>query len=294
MMYLVDASVFVFRAWFSIPPQMTDPAGSPVNAVYGYASFLGDLLVQTRPERIAVAFDESLTTSFRNEIFPDYKSNRELPPPELERQFAVCRELTGLMGIAHYAHPEFEADDIIGTLCARMRPVGVRSVIVSRDKDLAQLLREGDEFWNIVDDKRLAYDQVAQHFGARPERMADYQALVGDKVDNIPGVPGVGAKTAAALMAEFESLDEIYADLDRVVTLPVRGASGLARRLDQHRDTALLARRLTRIATDMPLCFEPGDLVAAEPDLAGLMALYDRLGFGARLRRQAALLAGSG
>lgn len=290
----MDASVFVFRAWFSIPPQMTDPAGSPVNAVYGYASFLGDLLVQTRPERIAVAFDESLTTSFRNEIFPDYKSNRELPPPELERQFAVCRELTGLMGIAHYAHPEFEADDIIGTLCARMRPVGVRSVIVSRDKDLAQLLREGDEFWNIVDDKRLAYDQVAQHFGARPERMADYQALVGDKVDNIPGVPGVGAKTAAALMAEFESLDEIYADLDRVVTLPVRGASGLARRLDEHRDTALLARRLTRIATDMPLCFEPGDLVAAEPDLAGLMALYDRLGFGARLRRQAALLAGSG
>jgi len=294
MIYLVDASVFVFRAWFSIPPQMTDTAGSPVNAVYGYASFLGDLLVQTRPDPMAVAFDESLTSSFRNDIYPAYKANRELPPPELERQFSLCREITGLMGVAHFADARFEADDIIGTLAARMRAQGLPSVIVSRDKDLAQILRDGDEFWNIVDNRRLGYDEVAEYFGAPPERMPDYQALVGDAVDNIPGVPGVGAKTAAALMAAFESLEDIYENLDRVATLPVRGAAGVVRRLTDHRETALRARRLTRIATDMPLTFNPRELQTGPPDLGGLFALYDRLGFGGRLRQQAERLAQDG
>jgi DNA polymerase-1 len=294
MIYLVDASVFIFRAWFSIPSRMTDPRGAPVNAVYGYASFLGDLLVRTRPERIAVAFDESLTSSFRNEIYPDYKANRELPPPELENQFALCRELTGLMGVTHFADARFEADDIIGSLAARMGEHGVRAVIVTRDKDLAQLLRDGDEFWNIVDGRRFGYGEVEAHFGAVPERMADFQALVGDKTDNIPGVPGVGAKTAAVLMATFESLEQLYEQLDRVPALPIRGAAGVARRLAEHRETAMLARRLTRIATDVPLPISPDDLRPAGPDLDGLLMLYERLGFGARLRQQARRLAEAG
>jgi 5'-3' exonuclease len=294
MIYLIDASVFIFRAWFSIPPQMTDPSGAPVNAVYGYAGFLGDLLAQSRPERIAVAFDESLTTSFRNEIYAEYKANRELPPPELERQFALCRELTGLMGVAHFADACYEADDIIGSLAARMRKRGVRAVIVTRDKDLAQLLRDGDEFWNIVDKRRLGYDDVAAVFGALPERMADFQALVGDRTDNIPGVPGVGAKTAAVLMGAFESLEQLYDNLDQVPALPIRGAAAVARRLTEHRATVMLARRLTRIATDMPLPIESDGLRPGRPDVNGLLALYDRLGFGGRLRAQARRLADAG
>lgn len=291
MIYLIDASVFVFRAWFSIPDSMTDPDGQPVNAVYGFAGFLGDFLIRTRPSLVAVAFDESLTTSYRNEIFPAYKANREPAPPELKRQFELCRQVTGLLGLAHFADERFEADDIIGTIGARMQARGNNCVIVSRDKDLAQLLRDGDEFWDYPADRRYGYGDIAKQFGAAPEAMADFQALVGDKVDNIPGVPGIGAKTAGALLDEFDSLEAIFENLDAVAKLPLRGAAGIAARLDKHRDDAYLARSLTRIETAMPL--DPGEasLAPTGPDLDALLSLYDELGFGARLRQQARELA---
>jgi len=292
MIHLVDASIYVFRAWFSIPEEMTDPEGQPVNAAYGYARFLGDLLERERPARLAAAFDESLTTSFRNQIYPDYKANRESSPPELKRQFAICRELTELLGVAQFAHPEYEADDIIGTLCEHMRQKNICSVIISRDKDLAQLLRAGDEFWNTIDGYRHAYNDVATKFGAQPERMADYQALVGDKVDNISGVPGVGAKTAGALMQAFCSLEEIFERIEDVAQLPIRGASSLASKLETHKDAAFLARRLTRLKTDMPLEYEDSELQPSPPKLEELFDLYDRLGFGDGPRWQAKRIAG--
>jgi len=291
MIHLIDASIYVFRAWFSIPEDMTDPEGRPVNAAYGYARFLGDLLERERPDRLAAAFDESLTKSFRTRIYPAYKANRESAPPELKRQFALCRELTELLGVAQFAHPEYEADDIIGTLCEHMRQKKIGSVIISRDKDLAQLLREGDEFWNTIDGHRHAYSDVAARFGASPERMADYQALVGDKVDNIEGVPGVGAKTAGALMEAFGSLEEIFEQLDAVAELPIRGASSLGGKLEAHKEKAFLARRLTRIAIDMPLEYDDSALTPQLPRLDELLDLYDRLGFGDGLRWQAKRLA---
>jgi DNA polymerase-1 len=292
VVYLIDASVFVFRAWFSIPDTMTDPEGNPVNAVYGFARFLGEFLRRARPPNVAVAFDESLTTSFRNEICPSYKANRELPPPELERQFRFCRQIAGLLGLSHFADPAYEADDIIGTISRQMRRLGESCVIVTRDKDLAQILRPGDQFWNYVDGRRIDYDAAAGHFGAVPERMADYQALVGDKVDNIAGVPGVGPKTASALMREFGSLEDLFDALDTVAQLPIRGAAGVAKRLSEHRETAFLARRLTRISTDMPLALDATSLVPQAPDLVGLERLYGRLGFGPRLIREAREIAG--
>lgn len=294
MIHLIDASIYVFRAWFSIPEDMTDPEGQPVNAAYGYARFLGDLLERERPDQLAAAFDESLTKSFRNRIYPEYKANRESSPPELKRQFAICRDLTELLGVAQFAHPEYEADDIIGTLSERMRQKKIGSVIISRDKDLAQLLREGDEFWNTIDGHRHAYGDIATKFGAQPERMADYQALVGDKVDNIEGVPGVGAKTAGALMEAFVSLEEIFDKLDRVSELPIRGAASLGRKLETHKETAFLARRLTRIEIDMPLEYDDSVLAPQSPRLDELFDLYDRLGFGDGLRWQAKRLARSG
>jgi len=291
LIHLVDASVFVFRAWFSIPDRMSDGEGRPVNAVYGYTGFLCDLLERVRPSHLAVAFDESLTTSFRNEIYPQYKANRELPPAELERQFGFCREITGALGIRHFAHERFEADDIIGTLAWRCRAEAMPSTIVSRDKDLAQLLRTGDVFLNPVDDVSYQYRDIAGKFGALPERLADYQALVGDKVDNIAGVPGVGAKTAAALMSQYESLESLFDNLDEVETLPIRGARSVARRLREHRDAAFLARELTRIVTDMPMTVTTQDLRLRRPDEAAVTGLFDRLGFGPRLRQQLARLA---
>jgi 5'-3' exonuclease len=289
--HLIDASYFVFRAWYSVGIEMTDGDGQPVNALYGFGRFLGDLLEQARPDHVAVAFDESLTTSFRNEIFPAYKKNREPAPPELRRQFALCRELCRLLGVAEFGSPTHEADDIIGTLAVRLRAAGHCAVLVTRDKDLAQLVRDGDHYWDYAGARRFAYAEIEAQFGVRPERMADYLALTGDAVDNIPGVPGVGPKTAAALLSAFASLEELYEGLDRVGALPIRGAAKLAGKLREHREAAYLARRLTVIACDTPLEFSLEALRRRKPDLAALGAFYDRQKFGLALRRQAERLA---
>ncbi|HUO79215.1 MAG TPA: 5'-3' exonuclease H3TH domain-containing protein [Steroidobacteraceae bacterium] len=289
--HLVDASFFVFRAYYSIPDQMADGEGRPVNALYGFARFLSDLMERERPEYLAVAFDESLAGSFRSRIYPAYKANREPPPPGLKEQFGRCRELCALLGARDFGSAEYEADDIIGTLATRLRAQGFRSTLVTRDKDLAQLVRAGDEFWDYTAEERFGYEDIAARFGVHPERIADFLALTGDAVDNIPGVPGIGRKTAAALLATFASLDELYANLDRVATLGLRGAAGVAARLAAHRPAAYLARELTRIACDMPLAATPATLRRAPPDLEGLGAFYDRAGFGPALRRQAERIA---
>ncbi len=289
--HLVDASYFVFRAWYSVGLEMTDADGMPVNALYGFSRFLGDLIEEARPEHVAVAFDESLAGSFRNAIYPAYKQNREPAPPELKRQFALCRELCRLLGIAEFASPTHEADDIIGTIATRLRAAGHRAVLVTRDKDLAQLIRDGDHYWDYAGERRFAYADIEGQFGVRPERFADYLALTGDSVDNIPGVPGIGPKTAAALLSAFESLEAIYAGLDRVGSLPVRGAGKLAARLAEHREAAYFARRLTAIACDLPLEFSLESLRRRKPDLAALGVFYDRHKFGPALRRQAERLA---
>ncbi len=191
-LYLVDASVYIFRAWFSMPDSMTDGDGNPINALYGYASFLMDLLEETRAIHIVVAFDESLTTSYRNNIYPEYKANRESPPEDLKAQFEWCREVTRALGVREFASGEYEADDIIGTIADKARSKGMKSVIVTRDKDLSQILRSGDVYWDYAGDRRVTYHEAGEVFGARPERMADFLALTGEAVYNIPGVPGVG------------------------------------------------------------------------------------------------------
>ena len=143
MQYLIDASVYVFRAYYSMPDDMVDRDGNPVNALYGYCRFLGDFIEQVRPEHVAVAFDESLSTSFRNEIYPEYKANREPAPDELKRQFQQCRRYTRALGLMSCADAAYEADDLIGTLVERGRSMGRPSTIVSRDKDLTQLMQAG-------------------------------------------------------------------------------------------------------------------------------------------------------
>ena len=291
MVYLVDASFFVFRAYHSMPADMADREGRPVGALYGFARFLSDFLERTRAERVAVAFDESLTSSFRNRLYPPYKAHRELPPLELKEQFARCRELCRLLGLREYGSAEYEADDIIGTLAARMRAAGLPSTIVTRDKDLAQLIREGDQFWDWMAEERYGYAEIAPRFGVAPERIADFLALTGDAVDNVPGVPGIGRKTAAVLLGHFDSLDALYAGLEQVATLPLRGAAGVVARLREHRDTAYLARELTRIACDMPLAANAEDLRRREPELDALDAFFESARFGPLLRRQAERIA---
>src|SRR3954468_6778794 len=251
--YLIDASVFVFRAYHSVPIAVTDPDGNPVNAVHGFGRFLGDLIERVRPEHIGVAFDARLVTSFRNRLFPAYKANREPAPEDLKRQFGLCRKVCEGLGLAHFESDEYEADDIVGTLVAKARSAGRSVVIVTRDKDLSQLVRRGDTYWDYISDKTFEYDRIADRFGVLPERMACFLALMGDAVDNIPGVPGIGRKTAATLFQHFESLVHLYEDLNRITTLRIRNADFVIQQLRDHREAAFLARRLTEIACDMPL-----------------------------------------
>jgi DNA polymerase I len=270
---------------------MADGDGNPVHAVFGFARFLGDLMERIRPCFIGVAFDQRLTTSYRNRIYPAYKANREPTPAGLARQFEYCRELCRHLGVPIFVDPEFEADDIIGTLSCLMRAAGIRSAFITRDKDLAQLVRDGDLLWDFGARTQLGYRDIERHFGAAPERFADFLALTGDSSDNIPGVPGIGPKIAATLLRKFASLDELYANIGRVAALGLRGGSALGERLLAHRESVFVARRLTRIVCDMPLGVSARDLRPRAPDLAALGSLYDRLGFGPLLRRQGERLA---
>lgn len=287
-LYLVDASVYVFRAWHSMPDSFVSPDGHPTHAVYGYTGFLLTLLERARPTHIAVAFDESLTTSYRNEIYPDYKANREPAPDELKRQFKWCRDITAGLGLAWYSDPRFEADDLIGTLATSFRPEGYRVSFVSSDKDLAQLVGPDDELWDFARDRRTDYEGVRHRFGVRAEQMADFLALTGDPIDNIPGIPGVGPKTAGALLAHFGSLDELLARADEITYLSsIRGHKSLGRRVREHADAARLARRLTGIHTGAECIAPPVDLGRRDPDLDHLDELLDGLGFGRQYRKRA-------
>jgi len=294
IVYHIDASYFIFRAYHSMPPDMVDGDGNATHALYGFARFISDLMENVRPERIGIAFDHSLgsETSFRNGIYPAYKANREAPPADLERQFKLCREFCRHMGLAEFASKEYEADDIIGTLAARCRAAGLRNVVVTRDKDLSQLIRDGDVYWDYSGNTRYQYHEIGPRFGAIPELIADFLALTGDAVDNIPGVPGIGKKTAGELFAIFGSLDELYANLGKVPAMKLRGAAAVAAKLLAHKDAAYLARRLTGIVCDMPLTVTLDELKPRPPDSAGLEAFFDTHGFGGILRRQTRRIAG--
>ncbi len=284
--HLIDASVYIFRAWFAMPDRFVDPFGQPTNAVYGFARFLCELIESTAARHLAVAFDESLETSFRNEIFPAYKANREPAPAELVQQFAWCQDLGRAMGLAVFADGYYEADDLIATLASQCRSRQQTVCVISGDKDLAQLIGAGDHWWDYGRRARLDEHGVLAHFGVRPDQIADFLALAGDSVDNIPGVPGVGPKTAAALLAHFNNLDEIYARLDEIAWLKIRGAKTLGIRLRQHESDARLARQLTGLHCEVPKLTKAGLLERSAGDGDALDALLDRLGFGRPLRER--------
>lgn len=284
--YLVDASIYIFRAWFSVPDEFSTDKGEPTNAVYGFTGFLCSLLEQAESAHIGVAFDESLTTSYRSEIYPEYKANRDPAPKELKRQFKWAREIAESLGLQCFSDPRFEADDLIGTLCEYWRARGHPLCLVSSDKDLAQLIRQGDHWWDFARNRKLSHAMVADKFGVQPEQMADFLALTGDSVDNIPGVPGVGAKTAAALLNHFDDLDNIRERLNEVPHLSIRGAKSLHRKLEEHWEAAELALKLTRIHTQVPSALERPDVIRGAIDEARLNRLFDKFSFGGMLRQR--------
>jgi 5'-3' exonuclease len=228
----------------------------------------------------------------RTAIYPQYKANREPAPPELKLQFERCRAVTRALGLADCADQCFEADDLIAAMAVQMRRAGHQVTIFTRDKDLAQVLQPGDVLWDYPSGRRVGYEQVPEVYGVRAEQIADYLALTGDSVDNIPGVRGVGPKTASALLRRFDSVDAIYENLDDVGRMDIRSAVSLPGKLRDDRPAVDLARQLTRVRYDAPVAASEKALARRKPDLAGLVALYDTAGFGEGLRRQARRLAG--
>lgn len=287
-LHLVDASLYIFRAWHSLPPDdFVDAQGQPVNAVHGFARFLLELLERERPQHIAVAFDQSLESSFRNTLYPAYKANREPAPESLKRQFALCQRFAGALGLAVLADDQYEADDLIGSLLTRQRAQGFSGVVISADKDLSQLLTPGDIQWDYARQQRWGADGVKARYGVHAHQIADYLGLTGDAVDNIPGVPGIGAKTAAALLEHFGSLDAVLARLDELPFLRLRGAASHATRLREHADLARMSRQLATIACDAPLPERIENARRSRGDITALEEVMDLARFGPMTRRRA-------
>ena len=278
--YLIDASIYVFRAWFSYPDDVLDDSGRPVNAVHGYADFLTSLLRQVKPRHIACAFDGSLSTSFRNEIYPPYKANREPAPVELKYQFELCRRLTRALGITEYSSDRYEADDILATMAVMMREGGHPVTVITSDKDLTQLVQnKHDRWWDFARNIQLDHAGVERRFGVKPCQIADFLALAGDTIDNIPGIPGIGAKTAAGLLQRFNTLDGIYNNLGEVDGCGLRGAARIKKLLIRHEEDARLARLLTEVSDQAPIQSSPSSLGWQGVDTRQIEEISEDVGF---------------
>jgi len=277
--FLVDASPYIFRAFYSIPEKMVAPDGRQVNAVYGFTEFLIQILKKENPSHVAVAFDGSLTTSFRNEIYSGYKAQRALPPAELEAQMQICQEVAAAMGMRCFVDDHFESDDLIGTLLEELRQPGLQFVIVSNDKDFTQLVDHQVSIWDFARDRRYDATAVRETWGVRPDQIIDYLALTGDAVDNIPGIKGIGPKSATLLLRKFETLDGIYQNLENVTDLPLRGAKAVRDRLVTGKKMAEISKILVTIARHAPLTVDLEDLIYKGAHRDQIESLFDCVGF---------------
>ncbi len=279
---LVDSSIYIFRYYFSMPDNwISAEQGYGTGAVYGYSLFLLRLLEQERPTHLAACYDQSLGQCFRNDIYPGYKASRALPDEALAFQLRACRRFGELLGIASFASKTHEADDLIGTLTRVCRASAAPIAILTRDKDLCQLLaRPQDYLWDHAADQKFHAADIETKLGVKPAQLVDYLALVGDSIDDIPGVPGIGAKTASALLQHYGSLSKLFDDPDSLAQLPIRGARGLAEKLINYREQIEIARQLAQIAEDLPLDLQLDDLQLREPDWTGLEDFAREMGFG--------------
>ena len=286
-LYLVDSSIYIFRAWHTLPDSVVDPEGRPINAAYGFAEFLLQLLEQTRASTLVCAFDLSLGQALRNEIFPDYKANRPPAPPELKHQFERCREIAAAFGLWQHASPQYEADDIIGTLASMAREHGTDCTFVTADKDLTQFVGERDVFWNFARNERHDWHSIKKRFGVWPTQIADMLALSGDKVDNIPGIPGVGQTTAARLLTRWKTLDALFDNTAKVSEMKFRGAARVATLLPEYESVVRLSRQLTGLLPVPDLPASVSELRRQSVDHAEATRVLTGLGFSERRTERA-------
>jgi DNA polymerase-1 len=256
---LVDASGFIFRAFHAIQI-LTRPDGTPVNAVYGFIMMLMKLLDDMKPDHIAVIFDSARKT-FRNDLAPSYKANRTEPPEELVPQFPLVREATRAFNLDCIELNGFEADDLIATYTKHALDAGADVTIVSSDKDLMQLVSDQVSMFDSIKNRRIGPEQVLEKFGVPPEKVVDVQALAGDSTDNVPGVPGIGLKTAAQLIQEYGDLDTLLARASEIKQTKRR------ENLLEYADQARLSRELVRLRFDVPLAIPLAQLERRQPNM---------------------------
>ena len=272
---LIDGSGYIFRAFHALPMMMS-PEGVPVNAVFGFTKMLMKLMDDLQPSHVLVIFDAGRVT-FRNDIYPEYKQNRTDPPDELVPQFSLVRDATEAMSLPVTELPGFEADDLIASYAKMAHESGTDCLIVSSDKDLMQLVRPGVTMLDPMKQRRISDAEVVEKFGVLPNRVVDVQSLAGDSTDNVPGVPGIGIKTAAELINQFGDLDSLLAGAE-TIKQPKRREN-----LVNFAEQARISRELVRLKDDVPLDNNIASLVRPHRDMDRLSAFLSGQGFNSLL-----------
>ena len=280
LVHLFDGHVYIFRAYYSLP-SMEAADGTPCNAAYGFANTLIRYAAEEDPSHVGVCFDAAMT-SFRNEVEPEYKAQRGEPPDDLEPQFDLCHEISVALGFATYEVDDYEADDLLGAIADEVVRRKANARVLTTDKDLCQLVREDGRVvvHDLAKEKTFDADAVREKFGVSPAQIPDYLGLVGDKIDNLPGVPGIGAKSAAAVLQAFESIENVPEDFDAWGDVSVRGAKRMAEKIAEHRDRALKTKDLATVLRKVPNV-KPGlsDLAYRGADRERVEELFERLGW---------------
>ncbi len=269
--HLIDGTLYIYRAFFALPP-MSDSRGLPTNAIYGFTNMLLKVLREKSPEHIVVVFDAGGETE-RHREFEAYKAQRPPMPDTLAPQIPYVYRVVEALQVPTLMEEGYEADDIIGTLATRAVADGFQVTIVSGDKDLFQLVNPATEVYDPMRDKTYRVQDVQERYGVPPQAMTDLMSLVGDAVDNIPGVPGVGEKTASTLIQEFGTVENLLDSLDQVKRPKLREA------LSAHAARIRMNRSLVTLRTDLPLCVSPQDLRRQVPNAERLRTLFEELGF---------------
>lgn len=275
--YLVDGSSYIFRAFFALPA-LSSSSGLPTNAIYGFTNMMLRLLKVYRPEYLAVALDAGRKT-FRNEIYQDYKGNRPEAPPDLIPQFPYIRKVLEALKVAQVEREGYEADDLIATLARQFSARAVEVVIVSGDKDLMQLVDNGIRLLDTAKDKWIGPNEVREKFGVEPDKVIEVMGLMGDASDNIPGVKGIGEKSAGALIRHYHTLENLFEHLDDLEQSGLKRVERVRKALLAGRETAFLSRTLATVKSDVPIQMALEDLRYQGWDREKLLALFSEMGF---------------
>jgi len=279
-LFLIDGSSYIYRAFFAIP-HLSNSKGFPTNAIYGFTNMLLKVVREQEPEYLAIAFDAPGPT-FRHEVFGEYKANRPAMPENLRPQIPFIKEIVSALQIPALEIEGYEADDLIGSLAKKLESEGMNTVIVSGDKDLMQLITPQVVMYDPMKDKTFEIPEVKERFGVPPDKVVEVMGLCGDTSDNIPGVPGIGEKTAARLIEQFGSIEELLKNLEKVKSPTLRASLG------HYADQARLSRELATLDTQVPLAWDLEKLKPGMPDREKLHKIFKEMEFSKLLKEFAA------